>query len=44
MALHPNNNLSSNISTFEMMKVIYRNEGNLNNYITIMYMLRKCML
>ena len=28
MALHPSNNLSANISTLEMMRVIYINEGN----------------
>ena len=28
MALHPSNNLSTNISTLEMMRVIYINEGN----------------
>ena len=28
MALHPGNNLSANISTLEMMRVIYVNEGN----------------
>ena len=27
MALHPSNNLSANISTLEMMRVIYINEG-----------------